>query len=107
MALSPCRLADFENIYNATSHRNARARRGRHFGDERSVILIAKIMKRHLLYVTIAAVSLPLPAFANLVYTCDATVDATHAGTCAALQGSTVAGVYNGIFGSSITSNVY
>jgi hypothetical protein len=63
-------------------------------------------MTRHLLFLTIAALGVTLPAFATLSYTCDSSIDATQAGTCAALQGSTVAGVYNGIFGSSITSNV-
>jgi hypothetical protein len=64
-------------------------------------------MKRHLLLLTIAALGATLPAFATLTYTCDSNIDAMQSGTCAALQGSTVAGVYNGIFGNSITSNVY
>jgi hypothetical protein len=64
-------------------------------------------MKRHLLFLTMAALGATLPAFASLTYTCDPNIDTTQAGTCAALQGSTVAGVYNGIFGNSITSSVY
>jgi hypothetical protein len=64
-------------------------------------------MKRHLLLLTIAALGVTLPAFATLTYTCDSNIEATQSGTCAALQGATVAGVYNGIFGNSIMSNVY
>ena len=49
-----------------------------------------------------------LPALASLNYTCDASIDMTQAGTCAALQGSTVAGVYNGIFNlSGVNINIY
>ncbi|HTB11718.1 MAG TPA: NF038122 family metalloprotease [Bryobacteraceae bacterium] len=49
-----------------------------------------------------------LPALANLSFTCDPSIDTTQAGTCAALNGSTVAGVYNGIFNlSSQNINIY
>jgi hypothetical protein len=53
-------------------------------------------------------VAAALPALASLTYTCDPSIDATHAGTCAALQGSTVAGVYNSVFNlSSANINIY
>jgi hypothetical protein len=50
-----------------------------------------------------------LPAFAGLVYTCDPSIGAL---TCAALNGSSpgvynVAGVYDGIFSSSLSANIY
>lgn len=49
-----------------------------------------------------------LPALANLSYTCDPSIDATHAGTCAALNGSTVANIYNSIFNlSGVNINIY
>jgi hypothetical protein len=49
-----------------------------------------------------------LPAFANLSFTCDPSIDTTQAGTCAALNGSTVAGVYNSIFNlSAVNINIY
>ena len=49
-----------------------------------------------------------LPVLANLSYTCDPSIDATQAGTCAALNASTVAGVYNSIFSlSGVNINIY
>jgi hypothetical protein len=44
-----------------------------------------------------------LPALASLTYTCDPSIGT---GTCAALQGSTVAGEYNSIF-TNINANIY
>jgi hypothetical protein len=44
-----------------------------------------------------------LPALASLTYTCDPSIGT---GTCAALQGSTVAGEYNGIF-TNTNANIY
>jgi hypothetical protein len=44
-------------------------------------------------------------ASGSLVYTCDNTVDATAAGTCAYLNG-TIAGLYNNTF-SNVTANIY
>jgi hypothetical protein len=46
-----------------------------------------------------------LPALATITYTCDLNIDATHAGTCNALNGSSAAGVYSGIF-SNATANI-
>ena len=47
-----------------------------------------------------------LPALATLTYSCDPNVDTTHAGTCTALNGGSVAGVYGGVF-SNVNANIY
>jgi hypothetical protein len=59
-----------------------------------------KIRSTYLLPVLLWAT---LPAFASLTYTCDPSIGT---GTCAALQGSTVAGEYNSIF-ANINANIY
>jgi hypothetical protein len=46
-----------------------------------------------------------LPAFGNISYTCDPSVDATQAGTCAYLN-SITAGLYNSTF-SNANANIY
>jgi hypothetical protein len=51
---------------------------------------------------------LALPAVANISYTCDATSFAANApaNACALVNGSNVAGIYNGIF-SNVSANIY
>ncbi len=43
---------------------------------------------------------------ASIVYTCAPNIDATQAGTCGALNGSTVSGVYSSTF-SNVNANIY
>lgn len=45
-----------------------------------------------------------LPALASIQYTCDPSIGAS---ICASLNGSSVSGVYSGIFSSSMTANIY
>jgi hypothetical protein len=52
------------------------------------------------------ALAVSLPALATLTYTCDSNIDLAQAGTCAALNGSSVAGVYGSIF-SNVNANIY
>lgn len=63
-------------------------------------------MNRRLVFVAMAVFGAALPALANITYTCDPSIDATHAGTCAALNGSTVSGVYSSVF-SNANANIY
>jgi hypothetical protein len=58
---------------------------------------------------TIALLGSSVPALAGLIYTCDPSIDAP---TCAALNGTSagvynVAGIYDGLFGSSLSANIY
>jgi uncharacterized protein (TIGR03437 family) len=46
-----------------------------------------------------------VPAWAGITYTCDPTIDAAHAGTCAHLN-STIAGLYNNTF-SNANASIY
>jgi len=66
-------------------------------------------MRTRLGFLAIAALGGSLPAFAGLIYSCDPTIDAS---TCADLNGSSagvynVAGIYDGIFGSSLNADIY
>ena len=56
--------------------------------------------------VFLAVFGAALPALASITYTCDPNIDATEAGTCSALNGSTVSGIYSSIF-SDVTANIY
>ncbi len=67
---------------------------------------IMAAMKRRLVFLAMAVLGAALPVLANISYTCDASIDATQAGTCAALNGSTVSGVYSGVF-SNANANIY
>jgi hypothetical protein len=60
-------------------------------------------MKIRLAILTPVLLGATLPALATLSYTCDPSIGS---GTCAALQGSTVAGEYNSIF-TNINANIY
>ncbi len=70
-------------------------------------------MKRHLPVVRFSYVAMTvglgllgaLPAHATISYSCDATIDATQAGTCAYLN-STLAGLYNSTF-SNVNASIY
>jgi hypothetical protein len=64
-------------------------------------------MKIRLMFLTMAALGSTLPALGNITYSCDPNIDATQAGTCSALNGSTVSGVYSSIFGSTLNANIY
>ncbi len=60
-----------------------------------------------LILLTIAMPGAALPALANVTYTCDSAFNSfAPAGTCAAMNGSTVSGVYSGIF-SNVTASIY
>jgi hypothetical protein len=61
-------------------------------------------VKSRLVLLTMAVFAVGLPALANITYACDPNIDATQAGTCSALNGSTVAGVYSSIFGNANAS---
>lgn len=63
-------------------------------------------MKRSRLLLAMAALGGSLPAFASVLYSCASNIDATQAGTCGALNGATVSGVYSGIF-SNVNANIY
>jgi hypothetical protein len=63
-------------------------------------------MKRRLVFFAMALFGAALPMLANVTYTCDPSIDATQAGTCAALNGSTVSGVYSSVF-SNVNANIY
>ena len=62
-------------------------------------------MKQRFGFLILAA---SLPVFANIQYTCDTSSFATFApaGTCAALNGSSVSGVYSSIF-SNVNASIY
>ncbi len=45
-----------------------------------------------------------VPGFASLLYTCDPTIGTT---TCAAINGSSVSGIYSSIFTSSMSADIY
>jgi hypothetical protein len=47
-----------------------------------------------------------IPVRASITYTCAANIDSTQAGTCSALNGSTVSGVYSSTF-SNVSANIY
>lgn len=63
---------------------------------------------RRFILLAIAAMGATLPVLAGITYTCDAASFSANApaGTCNALNGSTVAGVYGGIF-SNVTANIF
>ncbi|HEY1755713.1 MAG TPA: NF038122 family metalloprotease [Bryobacteraceae bacterium] len=63
-------------------------------------------MRRRLVFLTVAVFGATLPAFCGLSFSCAANIDLTQPGTCAALNGSTVAGVYDGVF-SNVTANIF
>jgi hypothetical protein len=53
-----------------------------------------------------AAIGAAVPALASITYACAPNIDATEAGTCGALNGSTVSGVYSSIF-SDVNASIY
>lgn len=57
------------------------------------------------IFLTVAALCATLPAFGGITYTCDSSIDATQAGTCAYLNG-TVAGLYNSTF-TNANANIF
>jgi hypothetical protein len=61
-------------------------------------------MTRRFVFLTIAMLGASVPALAGVIYTCDPSIGLT---TCNALNGSSVAGVYNGIFSSSLDADIY
>jgi hypothetical protein len=66
-------------------------------------------MKKCLGFLVIALLGGSVPAFGGLIYTCDPSIGAL---TCAALNGTSpdvynVAGIYDSIFSSSLTANIY
>jgi hypothetical protein len=63
-------------------------------------------MKRHLACLTMALFAATVPVLGGLTFTCAPNIDSTQAGTCSALNGSTVAGVYGGIF-SNATADIF
>jgi len=54
--------------------------------------------------ITVGLGLLGLPAFASITFTCDPNIDMAVAGTCAALNGSTVAGLYGSAFSNANAS---
>ena len=61
-------------------------------------------MRRRLGFLALTVLGASAPALAGLIYTCDPSIDAP---TCAALNGSSAADIYNGIFGGSLSANIY
>lgn len=53
-----------------------------------------------------AMFSASLSAFCGIQYTCDPGIEAAATGTCAALNGASVAGVYSNVF-SNVNANIY
>lgn len=68
---------------------------------------IIQEVKRRLTLLATALVGLILPLKASITYTCDSNIDSTLAGTCAALNGSTVSGVYSSVFGNNVNADIY
>jgi hypothetical protein len=57
------------------------------------------------IFFTLSVLAASLPAFGNISYTCDATIDGTQAGTCAYLN-SITAGLYKSTF-SNANASIY